>query len=478
MAKSKKEPELKLSGSTLGTRFSISMSIALAIVMLGAGAFLYTWVQRKAAEIQESAFVEAVSVQGPMQERYYDQFKREIQGLPQRDQPSDDAQTIGGTTKEFEGTQVKRWNAVFGPGFKTEGYVYMYKDVKPPLYVNAGTRERAGEGLLGMIIAVTVCVIVVGALVAWMIAGSVSRPLELLITDINQIAAGNLRHRTRVRAGGEILSLAKAVDRMAGNLESAQEAQLELSARERELGVASEVREALLPQSTPSVPGFEIAALHVDSPTPGGDFHEFIEHPDGRVGLLVCDVSGRGIPGALVGAIARSYLRVELSRSDEDIAGALSRVNALLARDVRRGMFATAAYVLLDPREGTATVASAGHKLPIVRYTASDKKIRVVHPEGIALGFDKGPVFDRTLQVQKIPIEPGDRVILSTTGAVQVKNAEDAELGEKAFYRIVLQHSGAPIEKQLASVQAALEEYAAGTPFPNDISLVALSRRG
>lgn len=475
--KSKREPELKLSGSTLGTRFSVAMSIALAVVMIGAGAFLYSWVVSKAQEIQETAFVDAVSMQGPMQERYYDNLKRELEGRPLLDLSADNAQTIANTAKTFDVKDVKRWNAVFGPDFKIEGYVYIYKDVKPPLYVSAKTRDRAGEGLLSMIIVVTMCVIIVGALVAWTVGGSVSRPLELLVADINQIAAGDLRHRTRVRAGGEILMLAKAVDRMAGNLEAAQEAQLELSSRERELAVAAEVREALLPQATPAVPGFEIAALHVDSPTPGGDFHEFIERGDGRIGLLVCDVSGRGVPGALIGAIARSYLRVELSRTDEDIAGALSRVNRLLARDVRRGMFATAAYVLLDPREGTATVASAGHKLPIIRYSASDKKIRVVHPEGIALGFDQGPVFDRTLQVQKIPIEPGDRVFLATTGAVQVKNADEAELGEKGFYRIALQHAGLPLEKALAAMQAGLAEYAAGTPFPNDISLVALGRR-
>lgn len=475
MAKPRREPELKLSGTTLGTRFSLSMTIALAVVLIGAGAFLYSWVVRKAEEIQERAFVGAVAFQGPWQQRYYEEIRREALGqdpLPGRNEV---VQPIQGTTQEFAGN-VRRMTVMYGEKFDIPGYLYQYKDVMPPLIVSADTRAKATEGLLGMIAAVTLCVMLIGGIVAWIVGGSVSHPLQVIVADINQIASGNLRHRTRVRAGGEILLLAKAIDRMAGNLDAAQTAQLELSVREREIGVASEVREALLPQTTPVVAGYEIASLHVDCPTPGGDFHDFIELADGRVGILVCDVSGRGIPGALVGAIARSYLRSELARDDEDVAGSLMRVNGQLARDVRRGMFVTAMYVLLDPKQGIATVACAGHKLPIIRYAAEDKKIRVVHPEGIALGFDKGPVFDRALVVQKIPIEKGDRVIVSTTGAVQVKNAAGEELGEKAFYRFVLQHARGDTAKMLEDVKGSLEQYADGEPFPNDISIVALTR--
>jgi len=477
MAKPRKGSDLKLSGSTLGSRFSMAMSISLAVVMICAGAFLYSWFTAKAEEIQDQAFLGAVQIQGPWQQRILQDLKREAQGLPPLDnEPIVAAQPIQGKTeRNIDNSGVSRMEVMYGEGFKQPGYLYQWMDVDPPLIVSKKVKERAGEGLLPMIVIVTALVILVGALVAWMVGQTVSRPLEMIVSDINQIASGNLRHRTRVRAGGEILQLAKAIDRMAGNLESAQAAQLELSVREREIDLAGEVREALLPQSTPAVQGYELASLHVDSPTPGGDFHEFIELPDGRVGLLVCDVSGRGVPGALIGAIARSYLRVHLQEGG-DLAQAFARANRDLARDVRRGMYVTALYALLDPAAGIATVACAGHKLPIVRYTGADQKIRIVHPEGIALGFDKGPVFERALQVQKIPIEKGDRILLSTTGAVQVLNADGAEYGEKAFYRAVLQHSQAPTGEVLERVKATLDAHAGKLAFPNDISMIALAR--
>jgi len=477
MARAKKGSDLKLSGSNLGTRFSVQMSGALAIVMLGAGAFLYHQVLQKADEIQENAFVEAVQIQGPLQQRVLQDQYRELTNLPPLPQPPEAAQPKKeAEVKAFPDSFVKRHEVWYGEGFKKSGFLYQYQDVMPPLVVSAETKERAGQGLLSLIIIVTALVILVGTCVAYLIGRSVSRPLQMIVDDIGQIAAGDLRHRTRVRAGGEIMMLAKSIDRMAGNLEEAQAAQMELSKREREVALADEVREALLPDAPPALAGYDLGALHVASPSPGGDFHDFLELPDGKKGLLVCEVSGRGIPGALVGAIARSYLRVELARGG-DLAEALSRANRDIARDVKRGMYVTAMYVVLDPAQSVATVACAGHKLPLVRISASDGKVRLAHPEGIALGFDPGPVFDRALSIQKVPIEPGDRLLIANTGPVRVNNPKGEELGEKAFYRLVLQHARGDTATMLADLRRALETFAAGEPFPSDLSIVSVTRK-
>ena len=479
----KKGSEHKFSGTRLGARFSLTMSAVLALVMLAAGAYLYDRVIKAAQDEQERSFVEAVKLHG--------EVSRASSFQPLKDSK----------VARFEGDSIERLDVMLvkegtkgwlyraadaerhflkeskryenNPDFD-DGYADGFKDGHQ-LFVPDALRERAGEGLLPLILGVTLAVILVGALVAWLIGNAVSHPLALIVEDIAQIARGNLRHRTRVRTGGEVQLLARSIDRMAVELEAAQGAALEQSQRDRELALAGDVREALLPQSIPALPGYSIVALHIGSPSPGGDFHDFVEYEDGRVGLLVCDVSGRGVPGAMIGAVARSYLRAELAHSD-DVEQAFARVNRELARDLRRGMFVSALFVLVDPREGVATVACAGHKLALVRYTAEDKKIRVVHPEGIALGFDKGPVFERALKPLKVPIERGDRLVLSTTGAVQVASPAGEELGEKGFFRLVLQSASRPSQSMLAALQQGLEAHAAGAPFPNDISTVAITR--
>ena len=483
MARTKKGSELSLSGTSLASRFAITMTIALAVVMIIAGAFLYNRMVSAAQAVQEKTFIEATRLQGPLLEQMREDQQAEIDLKVYGKKSDPDKKRIENPIADpnvpptaFAEGEVKRFNVMYGENRRTPGHMYLYKDIMPPLLVPMTAKDTAGEGLMTIIVGVTLFVILAGALVAYVVGTAVSRPLEIIVDDIAQISRGDLRHRTRVRAGGEVMLLAKSIDRMAGNLEQAQEAQLELNVREREIALAGDVREALLPQTTPAVLGYELASLHVDSPTPGGDFHEFIELADGRIGLLVCDVSGRGIPGAMIGAIARSYLRVELS-SGGDVAEAFHRVNAEIARDVRRGMYVTALYVLVDPKDGIATVACAGHKIPLIRFTAADKKIRLVQTEGIALGFDKGPVFKRTLQVQKIPFDPGDHIVISNSGPALVKNGEGKDLGDKEFYRYVLQHAGLGSKGLSEALGKDLANYADSTPFPSDISIVCMRRK-
>jgi serine phosphatase RsbU (regulator of sigma subunit) len=483
MAAQKKSSDRRAGGASLGTRFSLTMSIALALVMAAAGVFLFTRAVAQAEKTQELAFLEAVKLRGKPTDTAYQPIQ-------------------GSSVQTFENGTLQRIDVVLTKDSKTTGWLYRAKDIerhstKDPrryennqdyehgyedgfkdghqLFVPQSLREQAGEGLPILILGVTLAVILVGALVAWIIGGSVSHPLALIVEDIAQIARGNLRHRTRVRAGGEVMQLARSIDRMAADLDAARDAAFEQNRRERELSLASDVREALLPQTTPKLAGHELAARHVSSPTPGGDFHDFIEYPDGRVGLLVCDVSGRGVPGAMIGAVARSYLRAELLHH-EDVSVAFARANRALSRDLRRGMFVSAMFTLVDPREGVATVVCAGHKLPLVRYTGEDGRIRVVHPEGIALGLDKGPVFERALKPVRVPLEPGDRLVCATTGAPAVQNPQGFELGEKEFFKLVLQHSARTTEQMLDGVLAGIEAHADGAPFPTDLSIVAVSR--
>lgn len=331
-----------------------------------------------------------------------------------------------------------------------------------------------GDSLYGLVLLASALVIGVGAGVSLMVSSQVTKPIEVLGEDVRSIARGNLHHKTRVRGGGEIQHLARQIDRMAGSLKEAQDTEVELGVRERERAVAGEVRDALLPSDWPEVAGYSLADLHEDSAEPGGDFHDFVE-VSGKLVLIVCEVSGRGVPGALVGATARAYLKSELAR-DEPLDATLRKVNQQLARDVKRGMYVTALIVVIDPSEHIARVACAGHKLPLVRFDAEDGQVKLVQPGGIALGFDKGPIFDRSLEVAAVPIGPGDRFVLATTGMVQVSNPDGDEVGEKRFYKLIARNAEEEPEVMVESLLGSLDAFADGEEFPADLTLVALAR--
>ena len=503
-----RESEPRSGGLSLRARFALLMSAALTAVLTGAGFMLFRTSSNVAVNVQESTLsravqlsatahhrenqIEQVSVQLPLLRslarslaagelsKVSDELEQKITELERLRQELQPYWTqVGSAVTELEDGKVRRAQVAYGEeGLPATLYRVARVDEAPfHLLVPSAEAQPPDSALLGLVIGTVVLTIVVGALVSVWVAGQVSGPLEEIVGDIRQISTGDLNHHTRARGGGELATLARAIDRMTKNLAEARETELALSIRNRELEVAAEVREALLPQTTPELPGYEVGAAHISSQALWGDFHDFVEvDGSGRVGLLVCDVSGKGLPGALVGATARSYLRSALC-AGQDLKSAMQAVNRELARDVKRGMYVSALYALVDAAAGVAHVVCAGHKIPLVRFTAADGKVRLIQPEGIALAFDKGPIFARRLEVAHVPIEPGDRLALFTSGAVVVANRDGKELGEKPLFAQVLKLGALPAEDFLARMRAALEGFAAGTDLPRAISIVTVARR-
>ena len=505
-------------GLPLALRFGLSMSIALALVMSLAGLMLSS----SAADVAGSGFetaihssaramsetrVEVATLENRVAKNLRDRIRADIdpsdhensevrKGLTEEHQEAALAAVNDVVARVFgeEKERVKTWRqlgsqvTLFAGGKGQQGQitftkgafegrsgsVYRYDGKGDVLVPDTG--DVTSRGLLGLILGVVVAVILVGTGVAYVVGDQVSKPIESMVEDVRQIASGNFQHRTRVKGGGEVAQLARSIDRMAESLSEAQDTEVELSMREREIEVAQEVRTAFLPKAPPEPDGYDLQDLHLRCPDPGGDFHVYVATPGGGLGLLVCTVAGSGVPGALVGATARAYLRSELERGG-DLEEAFRRINRSLYQDVRRGMYASAMYAQLDPVENIVSVISAGHKIPLVRFDAAESQIRLVHPEGLALAFDKGPVFDQKLEVQRIPMNPGDRIVIANEGPVVLTDPDGQEYGEKAFYRSVLRAAPNPAEELLTRVQIDLEEFAGGDALSADVILMSLARK-
>ncbi|MAF66926.1 MAG: hypothetical protein CMJ84_14885 [Planctomycetes bacterium] len=461
------EQDRRVGGLPLRAKFTLAMSLSLAAVMVVAGYLLKQSISRISANSLENRVIQGLELSA-----------RELQ--------STNFEQQGEKATSFRGSPVLRYDAIYGMdrGEVIPAWYYEYRDPnlpdgqkRPARFLIPKETAETDKGVGRLIAGITLVVIIVGGFVALLVSNHVVQPINAIVNDIRQIARGNLHHRSRVKAGGEVALLARTVNRMAEDLEEAQEVEIELSVREREMEVANEVREALHVESTPACAGYDLGGIHIGAAQPGGDFHDFIASDEGRVGVLVCGVSGQGVPGALVGATARAYLRSELSRSVH-CEDALRRVNRFLAMDVRRGMYVTAMYVLIDPQAHTVDVACAGHKVPLLHYVAAKRSLRLIQPEGIALGFDKGPVFDRTLQVQRIVLESEDRIVLANTGPVSVQDEEGDELGERPFYKLVHANAGGSTASMLAALEEAVSSFAGDQPFPNDITIASVKREG
>lgn len=304
------------------------------------------------------------------------------------------------------------------------------------------------------------------------LASKITRPINALVEDINVVAKGDLDYESDVpnQTSDEVGLLAMAFNRMTCSLRDAQEKDRDRERMEAELNSAKAVHAELLPKKMPQLPGIDIFTAYNSAKEVGGDYYDFIPVGDvEHLALCVADVSGKGIPGSMVMGTTRTILRMmavnNLSASD-----VLSKTNFHVSRDIKRGMFVTCMYAILNVRTKEMTVASAGHN-PMLIWRQATRTVEKVRPNGIALGFDKGPVFNKTMKEEKVKLYPGDRVLLYTDGVVESMNEKREEWGDEALDQFCLKNATLASKEFVRLLIKALEDHQGQAEQHDDITI-------
>ena len=197
-----------------------------------------------------------------------------------------------------------------------------------------------------------------------------------------------------------------------GQLVREQQAEVRIRERyEQELQVAQLIQQRFLPTDLPEPSGWRIRPYYRAAREVGGDFYDVLDLPGGRLGLVIGDVTDKGVPAALVMASTRSVLRAAAQRLIEP-AKVLARVNDELVRDIPSRMFVTCLYGVLDPTTGAFEFANAGHDLPFVEV---DGEVTEVDARGMPLGMLPGSTYDKTT----VQLDPGSRLLLYSDGIAE-----------------------------------------------------------
>ncbi len=247
--------------------------------------------------------------------------------------------------------------------------------------------------------------------------------------------------------------------------------QAEAQARERidqELRVARLIQQTLLPKRLPEMAGWQLAAHYQPARAVGGDFYDFLELSDGRLGLVVGDVTDKGVPAALVMASTRSVLRAAASRL-ESPGEVLERVNDLVYPDIPPNMFITCMYAILDPDVGKLVYANAGHDLPYHRHGAAVAELRA---RGMPLGLMPGMSYEE----KETTLAPGDTVLFYSDGLVEAHDPRRQMFSFGRLQRLIAEHeqTAVPLVSYLLH---ELEKFTgAAWEQEDDITLVTLQR--
>lgn len=257
-----------------------------------------------------------------------------------------------------------------------------------------------------------------------------------------------------------------------------QEQEAEARERERieqELRVAQLIQQQFLPKTLPDLSGWQVAAHYQPARAVGGDFYDFIELPDDRVGIVVGDVTDKGVPAALVMASTRSILRSDAARLISP-AAVLERANDLLCPDIPEHMFVTCLYMVLEPMTGRVRFANAGHNLPYVRRRDGVVELRAT---GMPLGLLPGMTYEEREAV----LEPGERMLLFSDGLVEAHDPDGEMFGFPRLMGMVGQQGQSPGHSQshnlIDTLLTALDRFTGShREQEDDITLVTLERTG
>lgn len=255
------------------------------------------------------------------------------------------------------------------------------------------------------------------------------------------------------------------------DLQAAQERLIEQEALARELRLAGEIQASMLPQRLPQRAGCDLAAQMIPARVVGGDFFDVIELDEDRLALIVGDVSGKGMPAALVMSLAISLLRVEAARADSP-AEAVLMVNQHLLKNNTGSMFVTLFYGIFRRSTRELAYARAGHELPVL-LDAAGAPLSVARGVGQPIGLFEAPQVD----AQTLSVPPGGAVLLYTDGVTEATNASYELFGRERALAVASALPRASAAELCSALLAELAAHHGDAPPDDDITLLVMRLR-
>lgn len=306
------------------------------------------------------------------------------------------------------------------------------------------------------------------------ITTGITSAVKTLHRGTRRIAEGDLDTKIVIPSEDELGDLATSFNVMAGAVKKGREEAIAREHLERELETARQIQEKLLPHEMPQLPGFEIAGTSLPSQQVGGDYFDFLDMGTGQLGIAIADVSGKGIPAALLMANLQASLHAQVIKKGS-VADVASRMNSLLVKSTDTHMFATFFYGILDQVKSTFTSTNAGHNPPLLFRV--DGKIKRLEAGGLVLGF----LPDQKYNQQTVKIKQGEVVVLFTDGITEAAGASSGKISENLFgEERLIEVVRASLTKSAVEIQAAIlqaiSDHTANAPQYDDITLVVIKR--
>jgi phosphoserine phosphatase RsbU/P len=238
-----------------------------------------------------------------------------------------------------------------------------------------------------------------------------------------------------------------------------------------ELNIARRIQLGLLPQGDPLIRNLDISGVSIPAQSVGGDYFDYITLDDGRLLIVVADVSGKGIPAALYMSKVQGMIRVAAGdhHSPREI---LIHVNRYIHERFERNAFITIALALFDTSNNTVKICRAGHTKPILKLSG---KTEFINPKGMGLGLEEGPTFDATLEERSYTLSAGDSVILYSDGLTESMDLQMEEFGEERLFESITSRTSLDARTLQDEIISDAHTFSNSAPQHDDLTLVVVN---
>ena len=244
---------------------------------------------------------------------------------------------------------------------------------------------------------------------------------------------------------------------------------------DQDLQVAHEIQRILLPANAPEISGFQISGINVPARQVSGDYYDYIKVDDTHCGVVIADVSGKGVPASLIMAMCRSVLRSQAAQQLSP-SHVLREVNAQLFPDIKEDMFISMAYAIIERDSGTISLSRAGHDAPLL-YSARDQTVSKINPPGMALGIDSGGVFNRVTNDFSLTLETDDCLVLYTDGVTEALDSQGDEFGMASVIKAIQASASEGAAGIITRLTDDLRSFVGNHPQHDDITLIAIRKK-
>jgi serine phosphatase RsbU (regulator of sigma subunit) len=248
--------------------------------------------------------------------------------------------------------------------------------------------------------------------------------------------------------------------------------ELERERMSKELEIAQELQRRLLPRNGFSIEGFDIAGVCLPAEEVGGDYYDFLRLRDNKVGVVIGDVSGKGVPAAIYMTLTKGIMQafVAQTASPKDV---LEKVNSLMYGTIEKGSFMTMTYAVIDPGGKTSTFARAGHN-PAILYSNASQSITHVESNGIALGMRDDATFGSVTAEARVQLLPHDMLVFYTDGVTEAMNGDQEEFGVERLFNAIKGNHQKSAHGIIEAVRGEVADFVGNRSPQDDMTLIVL----